>query len=325
MILVIVLVFLFAFSVYEGWVFLGKPGWTAASGDDGTKCVSVYYYDNAIIYLVPVQRRVEQPGNMSLTALALNELAKAPGDPSLARIYPAIDPPDVYIDGGEAVVDLPPEIWDHFGDVGRQRAFFDAITLTVRDAGECTGVRILVGSQMIDSTPEGFNISETLTPPDNINLVPDLSLDGESEWVTAWFRDSTGSYFIPLGLEIQADVEPAEEALRKLLGEAPQLAYPPPVRVSPVGCRLEKINIESGVATVDILVTDAGPLFDTNDVTKLRTAMFLTLRDCCDVRDVRLKLNGRDVDSYSRFADLPGDIPTTCWNLERAVVTEEGN
>lgn len=318
-VLVILIAIAVCFSIYEGWVLMVMPGLNARAAAEGPEYVTAYYYDNSVIYLVPVQRRVDRPSNMSLTALALKELANPPADPSLARIYPSLNPPEVSIHGDEAVVDLPSGIWDHLTDPGRQRALLDAISLTVRDAGECSSMRILMGSQAIDSTPAGFKLSEPISPPAIINLVPDLALDGDSTWVTVWYRDSTDKYFIPLGLEVMSGADKAEESVRRILGDPPQLAYPPPVRVSPLGCSLEKVIIENGVATVDISVTDVMVSFDSTALLKLRTALYLTLKDNCGVSNVRLKLNGKNMESYSRFADIPGEVSSNHWNLEKSM------
>ena len=120
------------------WVFLGKPGWPERVPEDRSACVELYFYDSAIVYLVPVHRRVDLAPNDSLTARAVHEFAVGPRDPSLARVYPANIPvPSVRLTYGTAVVDLPREILGHMGGASREAGLLDALTMTVAAAGEC--------------------------------------------------------------------------------------------------------------------------------------------------------------------------------------------
>ncbi len=319
-VLILILIALFVVGIYQMWVYLGRPGFTPQPRQDTTECLEIYFYDSAVTYLVPVHRRVTLSRNDSRTVRAIEEFAIGPHDPSLSRVWPAdIPAPEIMVRGSEAIIDFPEELWSNPGGTARERALLDAITLTVEAAGECTSTRILLAGQTIDATPEGFDLSEPLTPPEFINLVPDTSLKGESKWIPVYFLDSTGTYLIPLSLEVSRDIDAAHEAVRRMLSNPPQLAYPPPLAICRSGYTLDRLAIENGTASIELNVTDIRTAFVDHDIDIFRAAMYLTMSKCCDVKNIELKLNGRDIESYSRFSSLPTEPCSDCWNAERAV------
>jgi len=314
----IVIVLFILFGALEIWLFLGKPGWPIKPRIDRTICLELYFHDNSVTYLVPVHRRVTLAPNDDITIRAVQEFAKGPEDPYLAGVYPdGIPLPAVQIDGRVAMVDLPAEVTSHLGGTARERDLLDALTLTVAAAGECDSVRILVGGEAVEATSEGYDLTAPLEPPAKFNFVPDSALMGESKWVTAYFLDSSGRYLLPLSLEVAIDAEDANEAVERLLRLPPQLAYPPPMPVAPEGYSLERLIIENGAATVDVGVQEVQTAFPDQTVAIFRRAVYLTLKDCCGVSDVKLELNGRDLGSYGRFGDQPPESEE-CWNLERS-------
>ena len=315
----LVLVLIFGFVLYVTWVFLDRPGFPKQPTGRSTQCLELYFYDTAVTYLVPVHRNVTLPRNENCTARAVQEFAAGPRDPRLARVYPSVAAPTVTVRDKVAILDLPQEIFSRLGGTTRERALLDALTLTVAAAGECSSARILIGGQPVGTTPEGYDLSGPLLPPPFYNLVPDTSLKGDSQWVTSYFLDSTGNYMVPLSIEVDSGLEGPREAVARLFRNPPQLSYPPPLPVCPPGYSLEPLRIENGVATVDISVPDTSLAFLDFDINVLRTALLLTLRDCCQVRDIALKLNGRDLESYNRFGELAPLPQNDCWNLERVM------
>ena len=129
--------------------------------------------------------------------------------------------------------------------------------------------------------------------------------------------DSTGTYLLPLGLQISADSEPAEAAVQRMLDGAPRLAYPPPQSVTPPGCTLEKVSIENGIARIDIANNELATAFMNHDIGVFRQALYLTMKECCSVTDLVLELNGREARSYTQFCDLPESAAVETWNHER--------
>ncbi len=320
-VLTTVLVLVVLAGAFYVWTFLGRPGWPVRPGGGQTVCVEVWFYDNAVTYLVPVHRRVTLAPGDSPTVRAVQEFAEGPHDSYLARVYPDdIPAPQVRLSGDVAFVDLPAEIVEHFGGYTRERALLDALTLTAAAAGECTSVRILIAGEAVEATPEGLDLSEPLEPPEFINHVSDSSLEGDSKYVTCYFLDSSGRYLIPLSIEVTADVEEGRESIERLLRNPPQLAYPPPLPVCPDGYTLEKLMIENGTASIDLSVPDVQAAFMDSDAELFRCAAFQTLKRCCDITDVALLLNGREIESYSRFGALGPVACTECWNLERQPV-----
>ncbi len=300
------------------WFFLGKPGWPVKPVEDRSACLELYFYDSAVIYLVPVHRRVIIAPSDSFTRCAVREFAIGPNDSELARVYPANIPiPGVRVEGDTAIVDLPEEILGHLGGTSKERALLDALTLTVAAAGECNNVRILIAGEQYEATGEGYPLDELLEPPEFINHVPDSSIEGESQWVTAWFlRDMMGKYLFPLTLEIPADQPAAEAAVKALLDTPPRAVDPPPLRIAPPGHNLERLTIENSIAHVDIGVPNPQTSFLNYDINLFRRALYLTLKKCCDVIDVEISLNGRPIKSYGRFEYLPPLSDDNCWNLE---------
>ena len=68
---------------------------------------------------------------------------------------------------------------------------------------------------------------------------------------------------------------------------------------------------------------DSATAFLNFDVNIFRRALYLTLHKCCDVTDVVLKINGRELESYTRFANLLPVASEECWNIERTTVEPE--
>jgi len=319
-VLVIVLVFLVLFGFYLTWDLLGRPGWPSQVPSDRNVCLEVYFYDTSVLYLVPVHRQVLLARNETRTSRAIREFADGPRDPHLGRVYPVnIPPPSVTIRGDMAIVDLPEEIMSHLGGTSKEKALLDAITLTVDAAGECVSTRILMNGQSVETTPEGYILSEPLTPPEFFNHVPDSSLRGESKWVMVYYRDSTGRYLLPLSIEVDSGIESANEAVRRTLEYPPQLAYPPPSRICEPGYSLERLVIENSTAAVEVSVPDSQTAFLNSDINLFRLALFLTLEKCCGIHEIDLRINGRSITSYARFSGLPPVSESECWNLEYTI------
>ena len=307
------------FGAFEVWMFLGRPGWPSGPGGERYTCLELWFHDNSVTYLVPVHRNVTLAPGDSVTVRAVEEFADGPHDPYLARIYPdEVPPPTVTKDGRTAIVDLPSDILGHLGGTARERAFLDALTLTVASAGECDNVRIMVGGEAAEATPEGYDLTEPLPPPQVINHVPDSSLTGDSKWVTVYYLDSSDRYLLPLSLEVSEDAIDGNVAVERLLENPPQLSYPPPLPVAPSGYMLERITIENGTGTVELAVPNIQSTMSEQEVDTFRRAVFLTLKKSCSINDVVLKLNGIELESYSRFSDLPDLNNASCWNIERS-------
>jgi hypothetical protein len=307
----------FVTGAYLVWDFLGKPGLPKGNLTERTACLELYFYDSAVAYLVPVHRRVELAPNDSRTERAVHEFALGPRDPSLARVYPANIPvPSVRKEKDVAVVDLPAEISDYWGGPKREQEFLNALTMTVVSTGECSSVRILVAGSPQVSTPGGISLEKPLEKPNVINQVWGSYLTDTPAWATAYFLDSTGRYLFPLSMEISSGADPAVKAVKALLSMPPIAVEPPPRPVAPMGYSLDRLVIENGLATVDINVTDPQMAFMTSDINLFRGALFLTLRDCCNVVDVAIRLNGRPIEMYGRFSNLPALSMFDCFNIE---------
>jgi hypothetical protein len=307
------------FGAFEVWMFLGRPGWPVTPRGERYTCLELWFHDNSVTYLVPVHRNVTLAPGDCKTVRAVQEFADGPRDPYLARIYPDDVPlPTVTKDGRTAVVDLPREILSHLGGTMRERALLDALTLTVASAGECDNVRVMIGGEAAEATPEGYDLTEPLSPPTVINHVPDSSLSGDSKWVTVYYLDSSGRYLLPLSLEVPADSVDGNIAVERLLENPPQLSYPPPLPVAPAGYMLERITIENGTGTVELAVPNIQSNMSEQEVDTFRRAVYLTLKKCCSINNVVLKLNGIELESYSRFSDLPDLNNAACWNIERS-------
>lgn len=318
-VIAILLVLVVAFAAFEAWLFMGKPGWPVSPRGERYVCLELWFHDNSVTWLVPVHRNVTLAPNDSPTSRAVEEFAAGPNDPYLAAIYPdEVAAPSVRIEDDTALVDLPRDILGHLSGTSRERALLDALTLTVASAGECGKVRIMIGGEAVEATPEGYDLTEPLSPPQKINHVPDSSLDGESKWVSVYYLDSSGKYLMPLSLEVPVDSEGGRVAMERLLGDPPQLSYPPPQRVAPVGYRLERIAIENGIGTVELAVPNVQATMSEEEIETFRRAVFLTLKECCSVDDVVLMLNGIELESYSRFSNLPDLSNARCWNIERS-------
>ncbi len=323
-VLVLVFIGLFAYGGYSIWNFLGRPGLPEKPGMDNNARVKLYFYDNAVTYLVPVNRYITLEPGETITARAIKEFSIGPNDSYLARVYPANIPiPGVLVNGEVAIVDLPLEITAHLGGTMREKDLLNALSLTVEAAGECESVRILIAGEPQDATPEGYDLTEPLKPPEYFNHVPDFGLQGDSKWITTWFLDSSARYLVPLAIEVPAQVEDASAAIERLLKDPPQLSYPPPSRVSPSGYSLERLIVESDVATVDISVPDSRTAFADHDVNLFRRAVYLTLKACCGITDIRIKINGRDLVDYSRFGILLPVANEDSWNVESQVPVQD--
>ena len=316
-ILLVILILIVLFGLYEGWVFLGRPGWPERPSAERAACVELYFHDSAVAYLVPVHRRVMLARNDSLTARAVQEFATGPRDPMLARVYPANIPvPAIKLEKDVAVIDLPEEILDNWSGEDRQQALLNALCMTVVAAGDASKVRILVAGEALQAASEGFALDKPLSAPDFVNLVPDRSLEGEPDWVTAFFLDSTGRYLMPLALQVAPGGHEAEKAIEAVLGAPPSEVDPGPLPVAPEGYRLDRLIIENGLATVDIRVPDTQTAFLGYDINLFRRAVYLTLKKCCQVSDIAVELNGRPIESYGRFGNLVALESIECWNLE---------
>lgn len=319
-VLILILIGLISYGVFSIWNFVGRPGIPEPPEIRRTACVEVYFYDNSVTYLIPVHRNITLEPDEFLTERAVREFAIGPNDPYLARIYPANIPvPGVIQNGNVAIVDLPVAIVEHLGGTKRETDLLDALTLTVAAAGECDRVRITIDGAPQESTPEGFDLSEPLEPPKFFNRVPDSGVQGESKWVPSWFLDSSGRYLLPLAIEVTVDAEDAGTAVEKLLHEPPQLTYPPPNSVSPAGYRLERLIVENGIGNVDIVVPSVESAFMEHDINTFRRAVYLTLKACCDVSDINIRLNGRELEDYLRFGYLVPVANEECWNIEYQV------
>ena len=316
-ILGIVLLFVVLTGGYYVWTFLGRPGLNPPAGNESTACLELYFFDSSVAYLVPVMRRVTLAPGDSRTVKAVQEYAIGPKDPQLARVYPANIPiPVISIRGDVAVVDLPKEIRSHLGGTYREKSLLDSLALTVKAAGECSKVRLLIGGEIQEATPEGYEIDNPMEPPKNINMVPDSSIEGNSSWVTAYFLDASGNYLVPLSVQSDNESPPAEFAVNRMLDGPPPGAVPGIRRISPPGYELDKIAIENGAAEVNILIPNPQSAFPNSSIGIFQRALYLSLRDCCDITSLTLKINEKDVETYSRFANLPDVSDENCWNLE---------
>jgi len=323
-ILLALIVILFVVSMAYIWSIMGRPGFSAHRADDHLACIELYFYDSAVAYLVPIHRRIEMAPNDKPTERALHEFAIGPRDPSLARVYPANIPiPSVRIERDTAVVDLPVEIKDRWGGARREREFLNALTRTVTAAGECSKVRVLIAGEPQEATPAGFALDKPLTRPEFINRVREESEGDQTAWTSAYFLDSSGRYLFPLAIEIPAGADRAMEAVKAILEYPPVQVEPPPLPVAPMGYSLDRLAIENGVATVDMRVPDPFTAFFTSDINLFRRALYLTLKDCCNVENVAIELNGRPLESYGRFSNLPDITRDDCWNLEEGRPSEK--
>jgi hypothetical protein len=319
-VIVLVILALISYGGYSIWNFFGRPGIPILPVTERTVCVELYFYDNAVAFLVPVHRNITLEPGENLTDRAVKEWATGPDDPYLARIYPANIPvPGVTESGDIAIVDFPPEITGHMGGTKRETDLLDALTLTVAAAGECGSVRITIDGAPQDVTPEGIDLTEPLKPPQYINRVSDSGIEGESKWVPSWFLDSSGRYLLPISIETPIDAEEASVAIEKLLGDPPRLTYPPPNPIAPNGYHLERLVVENGIGNVDITVPSAETAFMNYDINTFRRAVYLTLKACCGVTDINIKLNGRELTDYLRFGNLAPVANETCWNLENTM------
>ena len=284
-----------------------------------TACLELYYYDQALAYLVPIHRRVTLAPADSRSERAVHEFASVPRDPSLARIYPAnIQPPEVRVANGIATVDLPEEIRTYWQNSGKDREaqFLDALTLTVTSAGESSKVRYLIAGQPLETSPGGIALDKPIETPAHINEVPNPGLGDDAIWTTAYFLDSSGKYLFPLAIQIAANADPAMEAVKALLVSPPRAVDPPPRAVIEPGCSLDRLLIENGVAKVVLRVPDPQMIFLRDDINVFRRALFLTLKQCCNAQNVTIELNGRPLESYSRFGNLADLSQDNCSNLE---------
>lgn len=316
-VLIAILVFVILAASFEFWIFLGKPGWPGSQREDRSVCLELYFKDSSVMYFVPVHRRVTLAPEDSLTSRAVEEFALGPRDPLLARIYPSNIPvPAVTINGDIATVDLPREIRAHFGGTARESALVDGLTLTVAAAGECSKTMILIEGQVQETTPEGIMLNEPLEPPEFFNIVPDSWMSAEPVWVAAYFLDETGKYIIPLAVETDDSRSPAENAVHALLVGPPGRGVNGPQAICPGGYELTRLLIENGIATVEINVPNPQNAFINQDINIFRRALYLTLKKCCGINDIALRLNGRDLESYARFAGLTDVTDESCWNVE---------
>ena len=323
-VIVLIIIALIAWGGYTIWTFFGRPGIPEPPPIQRTACVELYFYDNAVTFLVPVHRNITLEPGENLTNRAVYEWAIGPDDPYLARVYPANIPvPRVTSSGDIAIVDFPEQIVAHLGGTKRETDLLDALTLTVAAVGECNSVRITIDGAPQEVTPEGFDLTEPLKPPEYINRVSDSGIQGESKWVPSWFLDSSGRYLIPLAIETPVDAEEARIGVERLLDDPPQLTYPPPNPIVPHGYRLERLVVENGIGNVDLTVPSAESAFMNYDVNTFRRAVYLTLKACCDVSDINIMLNGREIGDYVRFGNLPPVANDDCWNIENTTPIPE--
>ncbi|MFH1676560.1 MAG: GerMN domain-containing protein [bacterium] len=314
----IVVLLIFGSATYLIWDFLGRPGLPKISPKEKSVYVELYFMDNTVAWLVPVHRKATLAGSGSKTELAIREWAAGPRDPSLARVYPVnVEIPTVTRESDCAVINLPKEIVGHMGGTFKERAFLDAITLTAVSAGECSKVRLLLDGALMRTTPEGYEIDDPLLPPEYPNEVPGSSVDEESDWATVYYLDSTATYLVPISIRIPKDSNKWQHAAEALLDHPPAVVQPPPMPIAPTGYTLEKVVIESGTASVDIRVPDTQTAFLGYDFTLFKEAVWLTLKKCCDIKNLEIKLNGKPSESYGRFGDLPDPANNENWNIER--------
>ncbi|HEX9744552.1 MAG TPA: GerMN domain-containing protein [bacterium] len=316
-VLITVVVLLVLYGGYELWIFAGRPGIPGQQISDRTECVELWFYNASIAYLVPVSRNVTLARGDSLTVKAVGEWATGPDDTMLARVYPANIPvPVVRTSGRTAVIDLPAEIQSHLTGSTRTDHFFDALTLTVEAAGECSEVRITIGGEQIEATGDGYILNEPFKPPVHLNEVVNSGLESDFEWATVYFLDQTGSYLIPLSLQFESGLSLPEQAVSAILESPPREAVEGPMRVCPPGYGLEQLTIENGTAAANITVPNPQTAFMGPDITLFRRALYLTLHGCCGIEDVEVLLNGRNAESYARFGAFESLSDWDCINVE---------
>jgi len=324
-ILATALVLMIAFGAY--YLLSNWSLWHTRALADNRTCVTAWYLDNSVYYLVPINRMVSLQRDEVKTIRAVEELVKGPDDPDLARVYPAdMPPPNVWIEAETVHVDIPGLVWDTLAEAGREVTLVDAVGLTVRDAGEYETIRYLVDSGRIESISDGRNLSRAVGPPEFVNKVPDDVLTEGAHWLSVWYLDSTGSYLLPFSFETTSDSFDGMEAVRLAMGLPPEVMHVAN-HVAPEGYSLvdeQSVRIENGTARVFLqgLPIQSGFQNKTR-VNIFRRALYLTLKDCCDVEDVVLVYNDRELETYTGYSDLIPVADGKYWSREPEMSADE--
>lgn len=266
-----------------------------AMEDEGMR-KTVFYFSNEEGFLVPVMKRI--PWDDGIAQITLSnmvdtaELRESLEDTGLSPIIPAgTEIRGIAIDEttGICSVDFSEEIRNTESEKEEEN-LIKGVVYTLTEFPAINEVQIMVEGEVVPSLSHDMAINEPISR-DNINLIGNLE-EGRSK-VVVYYKDGSGEefeHYIPVTVPTFAAMNNVYSSLALLFEGAPEESG---LKADiPQGVSFEAVEIDGGIAFVDIEVADDVDISDAQ-MNSMIKSIGLTLSEFEEIETVELIVDGK--------------------------------